>query len=60
MPIKLLHTLMCGTLLAAALATPAVAEPKVKVIMTVDWEGRNLDPQNLAAMRVLRADYPQV
>jgi hypothetical protein len=39
-------------------ATGAV--PTIKVIVTVDWEGRELADENLAAMEKLRADYPSV
>ena len=36
------------------------AEAALRVVVSVDWEGRNLDPQNLAAMEHFRHDYPKV
>ncbi len=49
-----LTTLIAPTALKA---TPNKS-PLVHVIMTVDWEGRNLNPSNIAAMQQLRQDYP--
>ncbi len=34
--------------------------PGIRVIVTVDWEGRDLDGTNLAAMEAFRARYPRV
>jgi hypothetical protein len=36
------------------------AQAALRVVVSVDWEGRNLDPQNLAAMEHFRHDYPKV
>lgn len=36
------------------------AQAALRVVVSVDWEGRNLDPQNLAAMEHFRHDYPNV
>jgi hypothetical protein len=33
---------------------------RVQLVVSVDWEGRDLTPENLAAMQKLRADYPSV
>jgi hypothetical protein len=41
-----------------ALAQPALA--KAYVVVSVDWEGRDLQPANLRAMSRFREDYPQV
>lgn len=36
------------------------AEGKVKIVVSVDWEGRELNPENLQAMQAFRKDYPDV
>jgi hypothetical protein len=36
------------------------SQAALRVVVSVDWEGRNLDPQNLAAMERFRHDYPKV
>jgi hypothetical protein len=33
---------------------------RVQIVVSVDWEGRDLLPQNLDAMKSLRRDYPTV
>lgn len=33
---------------------------RVQIVVSVDWEGRDLLPQNLDAMKALRRDYPTV
>jgi hypothetical protein len=47
-------------MLLLALALPTQAGAALRVVVSVDWEGRNLDPQNLAAMEHFRHDYPQI
>ncbi len=49
-----------GMLAIIATSKGAFATPKVRVVMTVDWEGRELLAKNLDAMRSLRADYPDL
>lgn len=39
---------------------PRLGHAALRVVVSVDWEGRNLDPQNLAAMEHFRHDYPNV
>jgi hypothetical protein len=36
------------------------AKGRVQIVVSVDWEGRDLLPENLNAMKQLRADYPTV
>ena len=55
-----LRDLLFLIMVQSIVAHPLYAEPKVRIVMTVDWEGRNLDPSNLAAMRALRSDYPEL
>lgn len=45
-------------ILALVLSTSVSAA--IRVVVSVDWEGRNLDPQNLAAMEHFRHDYPDI
>jgi hypothetical protein len=33
---------------------------KIKIFVSMDWEGRDLDPKNLEALRQFRIDYPGV
>ncbi len=47
-------------LILLTLLLPSVGQAALRVVVSVDWEGRNLDPQNLAAMEHFRHDYPQV
>jgi hypothetical protein len=47
-------------LILFALFLPSLGQAALRVVVSVDWEGRNLDPQNLAAMEHFRHDYPHV
>ncbi|WP_141735188.1 hypothetical protein [Oligoflexus tunisiensis] len=47
-------------MLLLVLALPTQAGAALRVVVSVDWEGRNLDPQNLAAMEHFRHDYPRI
>lgn len=38
----------------------AAAQGSIHVMVSVDWEGRSLEPRNLRAMSEFRRDYPQV
>lgn len=40
--------------------TDANAQGKVKIVVSVDWEGRDLKPDNLQAMKDFRRDYPEI
>ncbi len=48
----------CGISSLDALAS--TAKPKIKVVVSVDWEGRELNPENLEAMKSFRKDYPEI
>mgnify|MGYP001597591647 FL=1 len=43
-----------------ALALPCLAQDRVRVSVSVDWEGRNLDEENLVAMEAFREALPDV
>src|SRR5262245_53796204 len=45
---------------ASASASAAFTTPGIDVVVTVDWEGRELAEENLRAMEQFRARYPQV
>ena len=36
------------------------AQGKVRIVVSVDWEGKDLQPKNLQAMRDFRRDYPDI
>lgn len=40
--------------------TNIVAQGKVRIVVSVDWEGRDLNPQNLQAMKDFRQDFPEI
>jgi hypothetical protein len=42
------------------LSASALAQGKVRIIVSVDWEGDDLQAQNLNAMRTFRSDYPAI
>lgn len=49
--------------LAAALlvsSVPLYAAGKVRIVVSVDWEGREIAPNNLEAMKAFRKDYPEI
>jgi hypothetical protein len=49
-----------ASLLCLLLLLSSSGQAALRVVVSVDWEGRNLDPQNLAAMEHFRHDYPKV
>ncbi len=59
---SLLFAVSCGLASGSALSVAKPAAPAntglVRVVMTVDWEGRKLDPANIAAVHSFRQDYP--
>lgn len=57
---SILKPLLIATLFAANLPALARAEGKIKIVVSVDWEGRELNPENLAAMQAFRKDYPEI
>lgn len=44
----------------ACLASPTLAQDRVRVTVSVDWEGRTLEEPNLAAMEAFREALPDV
>ncbi len=47
-------------LFAVLNATLALSQGKVRIVVSVDWEGRTLEPENLLAMQDFRAAFPEV
>jgi hypothetical protein len=47
-----------GTFIFASGAVFATG--KVRVVVSVDWEGREIAPNNLEAMKAFRKDYPDI
>ncbi len=41
-------------------ASTTIDAPIVKVLVSVDWEGRDLQPHNLTAMQDFRRDFPNI
>ncbi len=58
MKIKILILILI--LLPFLVVTNATAQGKVRIVVSVDWEGRDLQPQNLQAIRDFRRDYPNI
>jgi hypothetical protein len=50
--------LLCFLLFTSA--TPAQAQQSIKVYVTVDWEGYNLEPENIEAMQAFRVRFPHI
>ncbi len=46
--------------LFAPLYGPLFAQGKMRIVVSVDWEGRNLDPENLAEFQKFRNDFPKI
>lgn len=40
--------------------TNAIGQGKVRIVVSVDWEGDDLLPENLQAMKNFRRDYPEI
>jgi hypothetical protein len=52
---------LSGALLSFGLLTAhASAQGKMRVVVSVDWEGRGLEAENLAAFNSFRNDYPKI
>lgn len=47
-------------LLQLLLITTSFAEGKIRIVVSVDWEGRSLQPENLQAMQNFRRDFPKI
>lgn len=46
--------------LLSFLSASALAQGKVRIVVSVDWEGDDLLAQNLNAMKAFRSDYPAI
>jgi hypothetical protein len=56
-----IKTLLVAVLLLHLLAnTNVFAQGKVRIVVSVDWEGQNLESENLVAMRNFRRDFPKI
>jgi predicted deacetylase len=56
-----LSTRLLGALLLLTLSSTALnAQGKVRIVVSVDWEGRSLEAENLAAFNAFRNDYPKI
>ncbi|MES2745146.1 MAG: hypothetical protein V4655_06955 [Bdellovibrionota bacterium] len=42
------------------LSSLAHAEGKIRIVVSVDWEGRELAPDNIEKMKAFRRDYPDI
>ncbi len=47
-------------LLLLIIVSGVIAQGKVRIVVSVDWEGRDLNPKNLQAMQEFRRDYPDI
>ena len=52
--------LAAATLCSVVLSPCAQAEAKVRIVVSVDWEGRDLAPANLAAIQQFRSDFADI
>ncbi|HYX32455.1 MAG TPA: hypothetical protein VE954_05030 [Oligoflexus sp.] len=48
---------LLSTMMASGLA---LAQGQVRIVVSVDWEGRELQSRNLQAMQKFRKDYPEI
>lgn len=55
---RILTSVACFCSLITANATPR--QGKVRIVVSVDWEGMDLSAHNLSAMRQFRQDYPDI
>lgn len=58
--VRSLFVLVALSLALVATSGDAAAQGRVRIVVSVDWEGSSLDRENLDAMAEFRADYPQV
>ncbi len=56
-PLKALLFTVLSTLV---LSNHAAAQGKVRIVVSTDWEGRSIEPDNLQAFTVFRNDYPAI
>ncbi|MCX6129832.1 MAG: hypothetical protein NTX25_12330 [Proteobacteria bacterium] len=55
------YTKLCRVLLLLGLfffSSLSTAQGKIRIVVSVDWEGRDLQQSNLKAMNAFRQDYP--
>ncbi|MBC7659935.1 MAG: hypothetical protein H7249_09525 [Chitinophagaceae bacterium] len=57
---RLRFAVLIPLLFPPLLSTFASAEPKIHVVVSVDWEGRDITPENIAAMKAFRTDFPGI
>ncbi len=54
------HRLVALVILAVSFASNSFASGKVRVVVSVDWEGRDLGKYNLQAMSRFRTEHPDI
>ena len=57
---KIRSLIFAVILLQLLFATNAFAQGKVRIVVSVDWEGQNLQAENLDAMQNFRRDFPKI
>ncbi len=57
---NLRNLVLVVVLVQLSVAMTALAQGKVRIVVSVDWEGQNLQPKNLAAMQKFRRDYADI
>lgn len=57
---KLRVLLFLLILLNPSVIGDAIAQGRVRIVVSVDWEGDDLQPENLQAMKDFRRDYPKI
>jgi hypothetical protein len=55
-----IKVLVFVVMIFSLLAADAIGQGKVRIVVGVDWEGDDLQPENLQAMKDFRRDFPQI
>jgi hypothetical protein len=55
-----LKTLLLAIIFLSCLVNIAIGQGKVRIIVSVDWEGDDLQANNLQAMKDFRRDFPEI
>ncbi len=55
-----LRILIFALILLPLVISNTIAQGKVRIVVSVDWEGTDLQPANLQSMRNFRRDYPDI
>jgi peptidoglycan/xylan/chitin deacetylase (PgdA/CDA1 family) len=58
--IKIKTIIFAVIILQLLFAAHAFAQGKVRIVVSVDWEGRGLEAENLEAMQNFRRDFPKI